>query len=91
MGVGYALTEKVALKDGILISGKYRSLGIPKMNKLPVIEVIGVESDDPEGPFGAKGVGEIGCIATAPAIANAFCDYDGKRRLSLPLEPVAKK
>jgi selenium-dependent xanthine dehydrogenase len=91
MGVGYALTEKVALKDGILTSGKYRSLGIPKMNKLPDIEVIGVESDDPEGPFGAKGVGEIGCIATAPAIANAFCDYDGKRRLSLPLDPVAKK
>lgn len=91
MGVGYALTEKVALKDGILTSGKYRSLGIPKMNKLPAIEVIGVESDDPEGPFGAKGVGEIGCIATAPAIANAFCDFDGLRRLSLPLEPIAKK
>jgi len=53
--------------------------------------VIGVESDDPEGPYGAKGVGEIGCIATAPAIANAFYDYDGKRRFSLPLEPIEKK
>ncbi len=91
MGVGYALTEKVPVKDGKLTSGKYRALGIPKMGNLPEIEVIGVESDDPEGPFGAKGVGEIGCIATAPAIANAFCDYDGKRRFSLPLDPVAKK
>jgi CO/xanthine dehydrogenase Mo-binding subunit len=61
------------------------------MNKLPKIEVIGVESDDPEGPYGAKGVGEIGCIATTPAIANAFYDYDGKRRYSLPLEPVKKR
>jgi len=91
MGVGYALTEKVPLKDGYLTSGKYRALGIPKINNLPKIEVIGVESDDPEGPFGAKGVGEIGCIATAPAIANAFTDFDGRRRYSLPLEPVEKK
>ncbi len=91
MGVGYALSETVPLKDGRLTSGKYRALGIPRINDLPKIEVIGVESDDPEGPFGAKGVGEIGCIATAPAIANAFCDYDGKRRYALPLSPVLKK
>jgi len=91
MGIGYALTEKVPLKDGKLTSDKYRALGIPKINKLPAIEVIGVESDDPEGPYGAKGVGEIGCIATAPAIANAFYDYDGKRRFSLPLEAIEKK
>ncbi|HIP40161.1 MAG TPA: selenium-dependent xanthine dehydrogenase, partial [Desulfocapsa sulfexigens] len=91
MGVGYALTEKVPLEDGYLTSGKYRALGIPKINNLPEIEVIGVESNDPEGPFGAKGVGEIGCIATAPAIANAFADFDGRRRYSLPLEPTKKK
>jgi len=86
MGVGYALSEKVPVKDGYLTSGKYRALGLPKISDLPKIEVIGVESDDPEGPFGAKGVGEIGCIATAPAIANAFADYDGKRQYALPLE-----
>jgi aldehyde oxidoreductase len=91
MGIGYALSEKVPLKDGKLTSDKYRALGIPKMNNLPEIEVIGVESDDPEGPYGAKGVGEIGCIATAPAVANAFCDYDGIRRYSLPLKPIEKK
>jgi CO/xanthine dehydrogenase Mo-binding subunit len=91
MGVGYALTEKVPVKNGKLTSGKYRSLGLPKIKDLPKIEVIGVESNDPEGPFGAKGVGEIGCIATAPAIANAFADFDGKRRYDLPLEPVVKK
>ncbi len=86
MGVGYALSEKVAVENGYLKSGKYRALGLPKIQDLPEIEVIGVESDDPEGPFGAKGVGEIGSIPTAPAIANAFCHFDGRRRYSLPLE-----
>ncbi len=86
MGVGYALSEKVEVNNGYLTSGKYRTLGLPKINDLPEIEVFGVESDDPEGPFGAKGVGEIGSIPTAPAIANAFCHFDGKRRYSLPLE-----
>ena len=86
MGMGYALSEKLPLEDGYLRSGKYRALGLPRINDLPEIEVIGVESDDPEGPFGAKGVGEIGSIPTAPAIANAFCHFDGKRRYSLPLE-----
>ena len=51
---------------------------------------IAVEEDDPEGAFGAKGVGEIVCIPTAPAIANAFYSYDGVRRYALPLKPPAK-
>lgn len=91
MGVGYALYENVPLKDGQLTSEKYISLGIPKIGKLPEIEVIGVESDDPEGPYGAKGVGEIGCIAAAPAIANAFHKFDGRPRHSLPLEQPKKR
>lgn len=91
MGIGYALYENVPLKDGYLTSEKYISLGIPKIGKLPRIEVVGVESDDPEGPYGAKGVGEIGCIAAAPAIANAFRNYDGERRHSLPLRKTTKR
>jgi len=91
MGVGYALSEKVPLENGYLTSGKYRALGLPKIQDLPEIEMIGVESNDPEGPFGAKGVGEIGSIPAAPAIANAFLYYDGKRRYSLPLEKPEKK
>jgi selenium-dependent xanthine dehydrogenase len=91
MGVGYALSEKVPLENGYLTSEKYRALGLSRISDLPKIKVIGVESDDPEGPYGAKGVGEIGCIATAPAIANAFADYDGKRRYSLPLEKPVRE
>jgi selenium-dependent xanthine dehydrogenase len=87
MGLGYALSEKVPLKEGRLTSEKYIALGIPKLTKVPRIVPIAVEEDDPEGVFGAKGVGEIVCIPTAPAIANAFFRYDGVRRYSLPLKP----
>jgi len=51
--------------------------------------VIGVEVPDPAGPYGAKGVGEIGLVPTAGAVANALYQYDGKRRYSLPMK--AKK
>ena len=78
------------LEEGRLTSGKYISLGIPKLAKVPRIVPIAVEGDDPEGAFGAKGVGEIVCIPTAPAVANAFYRYDGVRRYALPLKPPAK-
>ena len=90
MGLGYALSEKVPLEEGRLTSEKYISLGIPKIAKVPHIVPIAVEEDDPEGAFGAKGVGEIVCIPTAPAIANAFFRYDGVRRYALPLKPPAR-
>jgi selenium-dependent xanthine dehydrogenase len=90
MGLGYALSEKVPLEEGHLTSDKYISLGIPKLAKVPRIVPIAVEEDDPEGAFGAKGVGEIVCIPTAPAIANAFYRYDGVRRYALPLKPPGK-
>jgi aldehyde oxidoreductase len=91
MGMGYALSEKLPLKDGRLTSDRMSKLGLPKAKDVPEIEVIGVECADPMGPFGAKGVGEIGTIPTAPAIANAYCQYDGQRRYRLPLSPLAEK
>jgi CO/xanthine dehydrogenase Mo-binding subunit len=56
-----------------------------KIDRVPRIVPLAVEDDDPEGPFGAKGVGEIVCIPTAPAVANAFFSFDGIRRYRLPL------
>ena len=89
MGMGYALSEKLPLKDGRLTSERMSKLGLPKAKDVPEIKVISVECADVIGPFGAKGVGEIGTIPTAPAIANAFCRYDGQRRYTLPLTPPA--
>jgi aldehyde oxidoreductase len=91
MGMGYALSEKLPLEKGRLTSDRMSKLGLPKAKDVPELKVIGVECHDPVGPFGAKGIGEIGTIPTAPAIANAYCQYDGLRRYELPLAPPSKK
>ena len=86
MGAGYALTEELPMKDGQLVSTRMRDLGILNAVETPEIKVIGVEVKDPVGPYGAKGLGEIGLVPTAAAIANALCDFDGIRRYSLPMK-----
>ncbi len=90
MGMGYALSENFPLKNGKLTSTRMAKLGLPMAKDVPEIKVFSVQSADPVGPFGAKGVGEIGTIPTAPAIANAYCQFDGMRRHSLPLAPLKK-
>ncbi len=91
MGMGYALSEKLPLERGRLTSDRMSKLGLLKAKDVPEIKVIGVECLDPVGPFGAKGIGEIGTIPTAPAIANAYYQYDGMRRYSLPLTPPKRR
>jgi xanthine dehydrogenase molybdenum-binding subunit len=54
---------------------------------MPEIDSIIIETDDPAGPFGAKGMAEPACIPTAPAIANAVYDAVGVRIRDLPLTP----
>jgi len=89
MGLGYALTEELPLVDGVPESFKLRSLGLIRARDMPVVTVILVESHDPQGPFGAKGVGEIGLVPTAGAVANALYRFDGIRRTSLPMKDSA--
>ena len=92
MGLGYALTEELKLRDGVPESTKLRSLGLLRAKDMPETEVIFIEETEPEGPFGAKGVGEIGLVPTAPAVAAALYAYDGIRRYKLPMKdsPAAK-
>jgi aldehyde oxidoreductase len=86
MGLGYALSEELELENGQLKSKKMRDLGLLKIKDTPQIIVKGLEVTDPLGPYGAKGVGEIGLVPTAGAVANAFRQYDGIRRYKLPLK-----
>ncbi|MCF6342970.1 MAG: molybdopterin-dependent oxidoreductase, partial [Bacteroidales bacterium] len=86
MGMGYALTEELPMKDGFLEHDKMRKLGILRAHETPEIVVKGVEVKDPVGPYGAKGIGEIGLVPTAAAVANAFFAFDGVKRLKLPLK-----
>jgi aldehyde oxidoreductase len=86
MGLGYALTEDLPMIDGQLVSTKMRDLKILRAKDMPEIVVLGVEVKDPVGPYGAKGLGEIGLVPTAAAVANAFSNFDGTRYFSLPLK-----
>lgn len=86
MGTGYALTEDLPMENGYLLSKKLRDCGVLRAHETPEIDVIGIEVKDPVGPYGAKGIGEIGMIPTAAAIANALYMYDGVRRFKLPMK-----
>ncbi|MFQ5631812.1 MAG: xanthine dehydrogenase family protein molybdopterin-binding subunit, partial [bacterium] len=86
MGLGYALTEDLPLENGAPKSTRLRKCGILRAKETPRIVVIGVEAPDPHGPHGAKGVGEIGLVPTAGAVANALYQYDGVRRYTLPMK-----
>jgi selenium-dependent xanthine dehydrogenase len=86
MGLGYALTEELRMDQGRLAAARFGRLGIPRIKDTPTIIVKGIEVPDPLGPYGAKGVGEIGNIPTAAATANALFQFDGVRRFELPMK-----
>jgi CO/xanthine dehydrogenase Mo-binding subunit len=88
MGLGYALTEELCLNDeGRILNAEFSDYGIPVAQQAPPIETILLESPLPAGPFGAKGIGEIGLFAIAPAVANALHDACGVRITDLPMRP----
>jgi selenium-dependent xanthine dehydrogenase len=85
MGLGYALTEDLPVKKGVPVSLKLKDCGILRAREMPPVEVIGIEEPDPVGPYGARGIGEIGMVPTAAAVANAFACFYGDRKTNLPL------
>ena len=95
MGLGYALTEDFpADADGRPTNMTLRSLGIIRAKDVPQIDVILVEAPQPRSPYGIKGVGEIGLVPTAGAVAAALHAADGTWRSTLPMgrttaEPAA--
>jgi xanthine dehydrogenase molybdenum-binding subunit len=89
MGLGYALTEELRCENGMPVTFKLRDLGVLRARDMPIVDVILVEDPEPEGPMGAKGVGEIGLVPTAAAVASALEAFDGKRRTVLPMKDSA--
>jgi xanthine dehydrogenase molybdenum-binding subunit len=92
MGLGYALSEEMVCVDGMPTTFRIRDMGVIRSRDMPEVEVILVEDPQPDGPFGAKGVGEIGLVPTAPAVAAALHAFDGVRRFTLPMKdsPAAR-
>ena len=89
MGLGFALTEEFAVESGRPTTNTLKSLGIIPAPRMPDVETIVVEVAQPEGPYGAKGVGEIGLVPTAAAVAGALKAFDGRWRTQLPMRDSA--
>jgi xanthine dehydrogenase molybdenum-binding subunit len=87
-GIGYALYEEIKTKDGRILNPSFTDYKIPTVHEMSFpVDVHFVETNDPAGPFGAKGVGEPGLVPTASAIANAIWDAVGVRVHDLPITP----
>ncbi len=92
MGLGYALTEDFPLRDGEPLA-TYGTLGLLSASKVPPIRTILIEKNPSPLAYGAKGLGEISTIPTAPAVAGAYFRRDGTFRTELPLAgtPYSRK
>ena len=90
MGLGYALTEDFPTDDEARPTmTTLRQLGILRAKDVPPIDVVLVERPQPRAPYGIKGVGEIGLVPTAGAVAGALRDLDGGWRARLPMRRAA--
>jgi CO/xanthine dehydrogenase Mo-binding subunit len=87
MGLSNTLFEEYKMEGGRIANGSLTDYKLATFQDTPEIVPIIVESDHPEAPFGAKGIGEPAAAATAPAIANALFDAIGVRIRELPLTP----
>ncbi len=87
MGLGYALSEEIQVEGGRVMNPSFREYKLITSPEVPPIDITFVETADPEGPYGAKGVGEAPAICTAPAVANAVRHATGGRFTALPITP----
>jgi xanthine dehydrogenase molybdenum-binding subunit len=87
MGLGYALTEELLVEQGRIVNPSFREYKLITAPEVPPIDIAFVETNDPEGPYGAKGMAESPLICTAPAVANAVRHALGIRCTTLPLTP----
>jgi 4-hydroxybenzoyl-CoA reductase subunit alpha len=85
MGLGQALMEEMVYNRGNILSANFLDYRTLTPMQMPEVEVIMVESDDPEGPWGAKEAGEGPLLPILPAVANAIYDAIGVRLRSLPM------
>jgi CO/xanthine dehydrogenase Mo-binding subunit len=87
MGLGYALSERLVVERGQVLTQTFMDYAVFKADDMPEIVVRLIESVDAEGPFGAKGLGESGVIPVAAAVRNAIKDAIGVRFTELPITP----
>jgi CO/xanthine dehydrogenase Mo-binding subunit len=84
-GIGFALMEEMVVKDGKVTNPDFKRYRVPRAKDIPPIRTIFVESNDPNGPYGAKGLAEPALTPIAPAISNAVYHAIGIRLTELPM------
>ena len=85
-GMGWALFEELAHdEDGRLVTGSFLDYAIPTAERVPEIDTLIVEVPAPDGPFGAKGIGEAPVVGAPAAVANAVAAATGTRMYELPM------
>lgn len=87
MGVGYAISEEMIVENGKILNPNFHNYKMLTASDVPTIHFYPIETNDPQGPYGAKGMAEAPLIPTAAAIANAVADAIGTRIYSLPVTP----
>jgi 4-hydroxybenzoyl-CoA reductase subunit alpha len=87
MGLGQALTEDLGYHKGNLLNPNLLDYRTLTSRQMPPVEVFLIESNDPEGPYGAKECGEGPLLPILPAVANAIHDAVGIRMQELPMTP----
>jgi xanthine dehydrogenase molybdenum-binding subunit len=87
MGIGTALTEEFVLEEGVPQTRRWKDYRTPLIGDMPEMAVHLAEHPSSTGPFGAKGIGELPSIPTAPAICNAIYNATGVRVYRLPVKP----
>ena len=88
MGLGMALTEEYVTEEGVPQTLRWKDYPIPLFRHIPEMHVHIVEHPTLEGPYGAKGIGELPSIPTAPAICNAIYNAVGVCVQRLPVKPA---
>ncbi len=86
-GLGYALIEGLKIEDGRPLNPNFSDYRLPSMRDMPLLSHKFAESYEPTGPFGAKGLGELGMDPTAAVISNGIFDAVGVRIKTLPITP----
>ncbi len=89
MGLGHSLSEEYVVADAVPVTTTLKSLNIIPPAGMPEVECVFIEEHQPEGPYGAKGVGEIGLVPTASAVAGALHAFEGTYRTRLPMKDSA--
>jgi CO/xanthine dehydrogenase Mo-binding subunit len=87
MGLGYALTEELQIVEGKVLNPGFRDYHLMTAPEMPALDLTFIETNDAEGPAGAKGIAELPTIVIAPAVGNALYNATGVRIFHPPMTP----